>query len=384
MESVPGLYLHVPFCRKVCPFCSFAVMRDNPSRHVTYLSYLKEELKLLRRNTSLDFSAVESIYIGGGTPSILNDREILDLLNWVDTQAGLNGDIQRSMEINPEDASLSYLERLKKAGITRISLGVQSFDDMNLDRLERQHSGKEALTALENVMHAGFDDLNIDLMLGFPGQSTRTILSDIKQALELSPKHISVYWLDIGPKSRWNRNADLVRWIEDNEAENAETYLEVSQYLTSTGFIHYEVSNFCRPGFESRQNSIYWNNKNWIGIGPGAHSHIHPHRWGNCRRLVDYGSLIELGKNPYEFYETLDTVQQRDEDLMLALRTKKGLHLANYADKHKVSYNDAWSRQVEIYMEAGLLVKNHARLIPTVKGFLMADEMSSSLALCFD
>ncbi len=382
MISIPALYLHIPFCRKVCPFCSFAVLKNNPSRHKPYLNLLRDEYDLLQKQISFDFSNVESIYLGGGTPSSLNAENILYLLEWVGSFTPSTGEVHRSIEINPDDASLCYFQALKEAGITRISLGVQSFDNENLSRLQREHTREDSLSALDKINHFGFDDLNIDLMFGYPGQSVESLLLDLDQALKYAPRHISVYSLTIEPKTRWFRNPCWAAWINANDKEIAEMYRMISTYLTAAGFIHYEISNFCLPGYQSRQNIAYWHNRNWLGLGLGAHSHIHPRRWGNSKRMVDYKNALEKRQRPLQFIETMNSEQQRDEDLMLAMRLKKGLSLKAFTDKHKIKFPEVWKQKVDTLMKNGLFEENTSRLIPTINGFLLSDEISSSLAAC--
>jgi putative oxygen-independent coproporphyrinogen III oxidase len=382
MTPVPALYLHIPFCRKVCPFCSFAVVKNNPSRHRDYIKTISDEYSLISREFQLDFSSLESVYLGGGTPSSLNADDLLLLMSWIDDTIKPPGAIHRSIEINPEDVDLVFCRALVQAGFTRVSLGVQSFDDANLKLLKRQHSGNDSYIALERIKTSGIQDLNIDLMFGYPGQSIESLQTDLNRVLEYQPTHISVYSLTIEPKTRWNRDPFWASWICDHEKEVAGMYRMVSEFLISAGFNHYEISNFCLPSYQSRQNEVYWHNRDYLGLGLGAHSHIHPYRWGNLRRMIDYQQALRQQTMPRDFIETIDAVKFRDEDLMLALRIKRGLDLEDFALIHKIQYSSNWEQKVSLYKEKGLLKETDSYLIPTVSGFLLSDEISASLSAC--
>ncbi len=384
MNPVAGLYLHIPFCRTICPFCSFAVVRNSESRHRTYLELIKKELSLLPIQETPGLSAVESIYLGGGTPSTLTRDEFAELMNWCDELTESRPVIHRSVEINPEDVDEILCETLRNQGITRYSLGVQSFDDANLALLNRGHTGRNSHDALDLLRQSGLEDFNIDLIFGYPGQSPESLQADLEKALSYNPKHISVYSLTIEPKTRWNRNPFWSDWICDHEDLIADMYRLIADSLTDSGFTHYEISNFCVPGYQSVQNMIYWKGRNYLGLGLGAHSYIHPHRWANHRRMVDYQSALVNNERAYKFKETIDLIKQRDEELMLALRLKEGLDLRHFEESYRIGAKDKWNRKIEVLKKKGLLKDVPNALIPTLEGFLLSDEISASLSACLD
>ncbi|MBU2509909.1 radical SAM family heme chaperone HemW [bacterium] len=380
--GIPGLYIHIPFCRKICPFCSFAVLKDNPARHPTYLNLLHEEYNLLSRQFQLDLTPCESIYLGGGTPSRLSTFELEQLVDWLFSIIKISKKIQWSIEVNPEDISPKYASDLKALGFTRISLGIQSFQQTDLEKLKRVHSGAQSRFALESVIDAGFEDYSLDFMFGFPGQTKEQLEKDIELALSYHPSHISVYSLSIEPKTALNRKPVWKDWIRENENLISDLYRLIVERLTAANFVHYEVSNFCIDGYQSRQNMIYWNRRNYLGLGLGAHSFVSPYRWGNMKRWIDYKSSLTLKSLPHISFEALSETMHRDEEVMLSLRLNQGLDLALFKKKYLLDFPDSWSKKVEAYFQHNLLVEKGNILQLTTKGLLIADEITASLCAC--
>ncbi len=378
--SVPALYVHIPFCKKVCPFCSFAVMKDNPLQHSTYLDLIKEEFQQIVTRRPLDFSPLESVYIGGGTPSRLRLGNLERLVTWIKLHLATKERVEWSIEVNPEDITEEYAKGLAELGFNRISLGVQSFSDNQLKRLRRQHTGDQVRLALENLHSNELENINIDLMFGYPGQTLESLKADLHEAQTYKPKHVSVYSLTIEPKTALHRRADWKNWIRDNDALIVQMYRVIIDMLALTGINQYEVSNFCQTGFESRQNMVYWRNLHYLGLGVGAHSHCFSHRWGNCRRLVDYKLHLKTGKQPFESYENITQVMRRDEDLMLGLRLKKGINLNRFYQKHQLIPAKKWLQLIDGYRENRLVQDCVSHLKLTTSGMLLADEISASLA----
>lgn len=378
--SVPAIYVHIPFCGKVCPFCSFAVLKDRPARHQQYLELLKLEWLLVSKHLHFDFSCLKSIYIGGGTPSRLNLDELSRLVDWIREFSEVPGNVEWAIELNPEDIINEYAQELVSLGFQRASLGVQSFNDRHLQRLQRQHRAARSRNSLEILLKAGIENLNIDLMFGFPEQSIASLEKDLQETINWKPKHVSVYSLTIEPKTALNRNAAWKRWIGENETLIASMYQLIIEKLETAGINQYEVSNFSRSGFESQQNLVYWQRGNYLGLGTGAHSKCGTKRWGNFKRLIDYRRAIESERLPREYSETLDQTMRRDEDLMLGLRLKTGILLDDFFLKHNSSANEKWNRYIKTLEQKMLLEPSSSHLKLTTKGMLLADEISSSLA----
>jgi oxygen-independent coproporphyrinogen-3 oxidase len=355
-------------------------MKDNPSRHNDYLNLLKQELALVKRGRSLDFSSLQSVYLGGGTPSRLTFGNISSLVKWIRKFTNHQNGIEWSIEANPEDVTEDFANELMKIGIQRVSLGVQSFNDDQLLQLKRQHNGNQSRKSIKALINAGIKNLNIDLMFGYPGQSLDDLKSDLKEAIDWKPKHISVYSLTIEPKTAINRMPSWRNWIDKNEALVATMYQLIVEQLEDADLVQYEVSNFCRKGYESRQNLVYWQSENYLGLGTGAHSHCSPFRWGNHKRLVDYKRQIDHGKPPRESYEQLTPAMKRDEDLMLGMRLKAGIHLDSFFQKHNIVPNHHWFSYIESLKNNALVDDCSNQLRFTTKGMLLADEISASLA----
>lgn len=378
--TVPALYCHIPFCRKICPFCSFAVIRNSPEKQERYLNLMATEYEQLSRTGRFDFSGLKSIYLGGGTPTALSDDHLQTLSSWLRSLSRHAENAQWSIEANPEDLDKTRVQLLSSLGIGRISLGVQSFNRSALQRLGRLHTPEQSRNALEQIQAGGCNDFNIDLMFGYPDQSFREFVQDLEEALSWNPSHVSLYALTIEPRTLLYRKPAWQKWIADHETEIAAIYEWAVHRLEDAGLSQYEVSNFAREGYRSIQNLINWNGQNYLGLGMGAHSLLFPFRWGNQRRWADYRKRLEKGELPFAYREKLDRSMQMDEGLMLGLRRKEGLDLADFMRKHDVSFSDDWKRTVDLYCEKGLLISHRDRLLPTIKGLLLADEIAASLA----
>ncbi len=378
--SVLALYIHIPFCGKVCPFCSFAVLKDNPARHQKYLELLKLEWLLISKTLQFDFSCLKSVYIGGGTPSRLKLDELNGLVHWIKQIGKVPGNAEWSIELNPEDVSDEYAQELVSLGFERVSLGVQSFNDRHLQSLRRQHQAAQSRKSIKALSKAGIENLNIDLMFGFHGQTIASLAEDLQETIDWNPNHVSVYSLTIEPKTALNRNALWKTWIDENEALIASMYRSIVEKLERAGIFQYEVSNFSRTGFESQQNLVYWQCRNYLGLGVGAHSYCNTARWGNVKRLIDYQRAIESENLPRDYYEELDSTMRRDEDLMLGLRLKSGIPLDEFFLKHKIPASVKWNNYLEALEQNMLVEQSSGQLKLTPKGMLLADEISSSLA----
>lgn len=378
--DILAIYIHLPFCRKICPFCSFAVLTDRGQKHKHYFDLLKKELTLLRQTYPLDFSQVQSIYIGGGTPSRLGIDEMEQLVFWLRQNVASNKNIQWSIEVNPEDVSFEYAHHLKQLEFTRISLGVQSFSTQNLKKLGRQHGPEHSRSAIQALQKVGFKDINFDLLFGYPGQSIDSLTNDLTEFAFWNPTHVSAYCLTIEKKTLIYKKSAWKQWQLDNESLIVVMYETLVHFLEDIGCYQYEISNFATEGCQSRQNKVYWSGDNYLGIGMGSHSLQFPYRWGNYRRWVDYKKNLEKNELPFEFCEELDTINQRDEALMIPLRLKKGLDLAEFSEKYRLNLAEIWGCLIKKLQRSGLakIERDHLKL--TTRGMLMADEITVALA----
>lgn len=362
MNPIYSLYIHLPFCREICPFCGFAVLKDHRPERGFYLDLLEQEWQGLLETFNPEFSALRSIYLGGGTPSRLSLSELERLCSWLPARPE-----QMSIEANPEDISPAYARGLADLGFNRVSLGTQSFSDRHLGLLGRQHRRQDILQALAALKQAGLKNFNVDLIFGYPGQSEADLAEDLKALIDTGCTHLSAYALSIEPKTPWARKTEYAQWTRDQEEQIAAAYRRVVETCTQAGLAQYEVSNFARPGFESLQNRSNWDRENYLGLGMGAHSLVGQRRLANWRRLKEYKAAL-LGQGPrWDLDEALSPAQVREEQWMLGLRRPEGIEV----------YPSEESPALEQSVKQGLAKRHGARIHLTLEGLLLADELTA-------
>lgn len=376
---IQHLYLHIPFCHKICPFCAFAVRRDRPSEHGFYLDCLRREGELRYQQLDENLGILETIYLGGGTPSCLSADEVHALFDWIHQRFQLSPHCQITFETNPEDISKSYLETLHSVGVNRVSLGIQSFQAKHLKTLGRNHSPSQAQQALNQIHQAGFTDWNADLIFGFYQHSLDSFQQDLDLLLSYSIPHISLYCLELETLSRFSKQPHMRQWSEEQTDFQQSLYLFGVNRLKQQGIEQYEVSNFAKPGHCGKTNLAIWSGKSYLGLGVGAHSFHGGKRWANHRSLKDYQETLSLQKFPVVFEETLSPVQSSNEWLMLQLRRVTGLHMAEM----EIQFGFRWSSQqlqwVELWVNKGYAHWDGPHLQLTTAGLFLADGMSSQL-----
>ncbi len=316
-----GLYVHIPFCKKRCLYCDFfsTVLLD---RREEYVQALLQEIKERRLEAG---EPIHTIYIGGGTPSMLTAEQMQSILRAI----GTTDAEEITMEANPGDLTPDYLNAIRCAGINRFSIGVQSFHDELLQLLGRRHNSEQAIEAVRMAQKAGFDNISIDLMYALPGQTIDMWKADIESALGLNVQHISCYGLmyeEGTPLTQKRDNGEILPIDEDTENQ---MYDLLCQQLKDAGFVHYEVSNFARPGYEAKHNSSYWNSTPYIGIGAGAHSYIANTRSWNPDNLDAYIAGI-MAHDLQRENEELTEIDRFNEYIMLGLRTNRGIDIRKY------------------------------------------------------
>ena len=326
------LYVHVPFCRRRCVYCDFsiAVRRETPVAE--YLSALRAELasSAPRENWALD-----TVYLGGGTPSRLGAPGIASLLDLVRERAALADAAEITIEANPEDVNAADARAWRSAGVNRVSLGVQSFNDDVLRWMHRSHSGNDATDAVHLLRAAGIENISLDLIFALPENLRRSWSDDLSRAIELNPPHISVYGLTVEPKTplaRWVSAGSVVPGAEDPYAEE---FLEADARLAAAGYAHYEVSNYAREGMFSRHNSSYWSGAEYLGIGPSAHSFIGGVRRWNVRPYEEWKTRLIAGASAIEGSERLTDEARGLESIYLGLRTSRGFR-ARASDAERI------------------------------------------------
>jgi oxygen-independent coproporphyrinogen III oxidase len=380
MNAVTALYIHFPFCRRICPFCSFAVLQDRPGRHDIYCGLLDSELSILSRQHHFDFRSLASVYCGGGTPSRLSIDELVRVTDWLRAAIPSAETAMWTIEVNPEDMTRAFGKTLKRIGIARVSLGTQSFSAAGLATLRREHQAEDNYRAIEILQSAGITDWNLDLMFGYPGQTLADLDDDLRKAFRCGPRHISVYGLQIEEKTAVYRRPDWLRWQRENEVLLAQMFRQVMIQLPAYGYQQYEISNFARPGWESLHNQLVWGGNPYLGLGLGAHSFIGSRRWGNHRRWKAYRLALEAGQAPQAFSEIIDAGRRVDEELMIRIRLSEGLDLRLFAERYGLVFSENWRRKLAELVDNGWVFPDNNRLRLTIEGMLLADEITGSLA----
>ena len=368
----PGLYIHIPFCVSKCFYCDF-YSTTSISAVSDFLDALFKEMEMYCHQ----FNPIDTVYIGGGTPSLLNPEQLEKILTRVRTNFNLIETPEITIETNPADLNRSFLESIFKIGINRINIGVQSFDEIVLDFLGRRHSVKEAISAIEASRKAGFKNIGLDLIYGVPGQGIGVWLNTLKQGVAFSPEHLSCYQLTLEGKTPLGVRCQAGEFSIPGDELQYEFFMKTSGFLEDAGYIHYEVSNFARgKEHTSRHNQKYWNHSPYLGLGPSAHSFQSNQRWWNHRSLEQYLSAINEGNLPVEENEILTMEQLQLEALYLGLRTRKGVCLQEF--KNQYDY-DLLTEQKELLVkleEKGFISIHDGFLSPTHTGLAVADSLS--------
>jgi len=365
-----GIYIHIPFCRKKCHYCNF---------HFTTSLYYKDDLvKALANEISLqkDYlqnEKVETIYFGGGTPSLLNSEEVVLILNQVRRYFEVTANPEVTLETNPDDITEEKIIAWKEAGINRLSIGIQSFFEEDLQWMNRAHNAQQAKESLR-LAKKHFDNITIDLIYGTPGLTNEKWKQNVETAIELNIPHLSCYALTVEPKTPLDKLIRQKKKEEVNPDKQSEQFLLLMEWMEKAGYEHYEISNFALPGWRSRHNSSYWSGKHYLGIGPSAHSFNGTTRQWNIANNNLYIESVQAGKVPFE-KEQLTSTQQLNEYIMTALRTSEGI------DVNKLNKVEADSilQKSKRYLEAALIKQENHHLILTREGKLLADGIAAAL-----
>jgi len=368
-----GIYIHIPFCRSKCAYCSFFSVATK-QRSDEVLSSIVKELSLQRRY--LQDEKVETIYFGGGTPSVIETKQIFIILDAVHQFFTVAENAEITIEVNPDDASLDYLSVLSER-FNRLSIGIQSFAEDNLLILGRKHHAEHALNAVINARKAGFNNINIDLIYGISDNHENWIKT-LNTALALSPEHISAYALTIEERTILQRKIQQKKQpsILDNNIEIQ--YDILIKKLSEGGYDHYEISNFSKPGYASKHNSAYWNGKEYLGIGPSAHSFNGQIRQWNVSNISDYCQAIAQSEIPAAS-ESLNETDKYNEYIMLQLRQKCGLTLSNLNHRFGKTLSCHFKDKVRPYILSGHIINDGDRFYLPEASFLISDYIISDL-----
>ncbi|MFN8532965.1 MAG: radical SAM family heme chaperone HemW [Dehalococcoidia bacterium] len=386
-----GLYLHIPFCQTKCFYCDFAVVVGRGRRQSDYVAALCAEIVAWGAVWPAELS---TIYFGGGTPSLLSPDQVATVLAACRAAFSLAPDAEISLEANPGTLDRPRLTALRQAGVNRLSLGVQVFDDRQLRNLGRLHTAADARAAVGDARSAGFDNLSLDLMYGLPDQDLTSWNRTLSEAVALAPEHLSTYGLTIEPATQFGRRQRTGELTPVDPDEAADCYEAADALLGAAGYRRYEIANFARPGHECHHNLIYWRNQPFLGLGMGAHSSSVIARFGDHRHLNEYlGGLagwdgphfdapgVPRPGGPIEWVESLDEATQLAETMILGLRLAEGVELDGIARRFGARAEDRWQSEIAELAGLGLLQCEDGRLRLTDRGRLLGDEVFARFLL---
>lgn len=367
-----GVYIHIPFCKQACHYCDFHFSTSRQQEEAV-LAAMQREIILRKDFLS---APVSTIYFGGGTPSLLSSESIAYLLSTIHQHFSINADPEITLEANPDDVSPASALAWKKAGINRISLGVQSFRNEWLEWMNRAHHAEQSFQAIKDLQAAGFDNISIDLIFGMPEQTLEAWKEEIQTALQFGIPHLSCYALTPEPKTALWHMIESGKTLQIDSDLQASMFLQLMENLEQAGYEHYEISNFALPGKRSRHNSAYWKRIPYLGIGPSAHSYNGEERMWNIKNNSLYQKAIKEDRLPLTS-EKLSPAENWNESIMIALRTTEGIDLKEVEKRWGKKEVDQLLQDADVKRERQLiqLQDNHLRL--TREGKLLADQIAA-------
>jgi oxygen-independent coproporphyrinogen-3 oxidase len=369
-----GLYIHIPFCQSKCEYCSFVSMPLDQGLAERYQRALVAEISAFCRSSSEKLAA-DSIYIGGGTPSLLPAEYIAEILETCHELFSVMPVAEVSIEANPGTLDVNKLRAYRGLGVNRVSLGAQSFSNAELAAIGRIHDASEIASACALVRACGIQNLNLDLILGLPEQTERQWSANLESAVRLEPSHISIYMLELDEKSPLHRSLAAGRGHVPDEEHIADWYLNTIDFLNDRGCPQYEISNFARSGCECRHNLKYWQREPVLGFGLAAHSHDGGSRYANVASLDDYLDAVEQGRSPVQWREALSPIRELEETIFLGLRLNRGLDWEAMRRRHDSKWIDRCESSLQEMAGMGLVDWQESVVRLTRRGMLLSNEV---------
>lgn len=370
-----GIYIHIPFCKKACFYCDF---------HFSVSLALQDELvaaiihEIEIRRDFVHGEVIESIYFGGGTPSVLRINQVKAILEAVYQNFKVVDHTEITFECNPDDLSIAFLEELYTCGINRLSIGIQSFDDDHLKWMNRSHTNNQSRQCIADASQVGFKDITIDLIYGIPQMDTATWRKTVEKALQLPVNHLSAYSLTMEENTPYHKLVAQKKYQKPNDDLASEHYAILEECTQAAGWEHYEVSNFCKTGNYSRHNTSYWQNKVYLGVGPSAHSFDKKARYWNVSNNKQYLEKIRAKEDTYE-KEILTPADQLNEYLLTGLRTKWGVDLDTLKNDYGYDILASFAEELQQWSNQGWINRTGDSLSLTPEGLLFADYIASEL-----
>jgi oxygen-independent coproporphyrinogen-3 oxidase len=365
-----GLYLHIPFCSSICNYCNFNRGLLDEALAARYVSALEAEIRRAGRG-----EAADTVFFGGGTPSLLDPSDIARLISACRETFSLDPNAEVTLEVNPETSSPARMDGFRAAGVNRISFGVQSFRPEELARLGRIHSADRARAAIVEAGAAGFDNISLDLMMWLPRQTQADWRESIEALVDAGPDHASLYLLELYPNAPLKDTMARAGWSLAPEDDAAEMYLWSMERLERAGYRQYEISNVTRPGAECRHNLKYWQDGEWLGFGCGAHSTRGGVRWKNVSGTADYVARVSAGERLAAEERKLSSLERLEEALFTGLRLADGVDMGDAGHRYGFDAEARFGPALAPFVERGLLVRDGSRLRLTREGMLLANEV---------
>lgn len=377
---VKGLYIHIPFCHQICNYCDFnkVFFKDQPVD--AYIDSLGQELALWKQQGALD-TPLETIFLGGGTPTSLSPEQLEKLLGYIHQYVPMAENLEWTSEANPDELTEEKMRVLFNGGVNRLSMGVQSFDEDLLKRLGRTHSNGDVKRAVEAARRVGFTNISFDLMYGLPGQTMEQWEDTMKQAFEFDLPHFSAYSLIIEPKTVFYNLMTKGKLNTVTEDLEADMYDRLMEEMEARGLPQYEISNFGRPGHQSRHNLLYWDNEEYIGAGAGAHGYVQGVRYSNAGPLKKYMEPLAQGERPLLSTHEVPIHEKMEEEMFLGLRKTEGVSIPHFYEKFGRAMEEVYGAILEKELAAGNLAKEQDRIKLTRKGRFVGNEVFEQFLL---
>ncbi|XUX01003.1 MAG: radical SAM family heme chaperone HemW [Dehalogenimonas sp.] len=366
-----SLYIHVPFCLKKCGYCSFISFSDRAWNKQKYVEALIGEITLGQR----DGATVSTVYFGGGTPSLLSDRQINSILEGIHNHYVVDTDTEVTLEANPGTVDEAYLRSMRELGVNRLSLGVQSLSEKELAFLDRCHTVEESRRAVSEARQAGFDNLSLDFIYGLPNRESCHWETMLNEIIDLGAEHLSLYSLTLEPDTPLGKMVASNKVPSPDADQAAEEYEIASRKLMEAGYRHYEISNWARSGFESRHNTVYWQRGQYLGIGVAAHSFLDGSRFSNTVNLDEYFMKIKKGQLPREDLEPISPELALSETIFLGLRLEEGISMSDIGHQFSIDLSSRFAAEIAELSGLGLVEVSADRLKLTTRGRLLGNEV---------
>jgi oxygen-independent coproporphyrinogen III oxidase len=370
-----GIYIHIPFCKQACNYCDFHFSTSLKNK-LNLVEAICREIVL--RKDYLNQQTIGTIYFGGGTPSLLSKEELMLIFETIHANFSVDADVEITLEANPDDLSKEYLAELKQTPVNRLSIGIQSFNDADLKWMNRAHHSQQAVTSVMNAAEAGFNNISIDLIYGVPEMTIQHWKDNLQKALQLPVQHLSSYSLTVEPKTALGHFVKKAYIKMPEDETTALQFKTLAAMTADAGFIHYEISNLCKPGYFSRHNTSYWKGIHYLGIGPSAHSYNGISREWNAANNALYIESLTKNERVAE-KEILTPANIFNEYIMVSLRTMWGIDIDHVKKNHGNDYAGHLLSGAAPYLKSGELILKENKLLLSPSGQLIADRLASDL-----